>query len=68
MYGDIKITDSPLCNVACRPSVTVNGEKIEQVDEFLGSLIRHDGRCHSRDIKQRIGISMIIAGQLLKYS
>ena len=39
-------------------NVTVNGDKLEQVDQFsyLGSLITQDGRC-DKEIKRRIGIS-----------
>jgi len=39
-------------------NVTVNGDKLEQVDQFsyLGSLITQDSRC-DKEIKRRIGIS-----------
>ena len=47
-----KSLNTPPCNV------TVNGDKLEQVDQFsyLGSLITQDSRC-DKEIKHRIGIS-----------
>jgi len=38
-------------------NVTVNGDKLEQVDQFsyLGSLITQDSRC-DKEVKRRIGI------------
>jgi len=48
-----KSLNTPPCNV------TVNGDKIEQVDQFsyLGNLITRDSRC-DKEIKCRIGISI----------
>ena len=47
-----KSTVQPSCNI------TVNGEKINQVEQFsyLGSLVTHDGRC-DKEIRRRIGIA-----------
>ena len=51
MYGYIKIIEHS-CNV------TVNGDKLEQVDQFsyLGSLITQGSRCN-KEIKRRVRIS-----------
>ena len=47
-----KSTVQPSCNI------TVNGEKINQIEQFsyLGSLVTHDGRC-DKEIRRRIGIA-----------
>ena len=44
--------------LSCNIRPTVNGEKINQVEQFsyLGSLVTHDGRC-DKEIRRRIGIA-----------
>ena len=48
-------------------NITVNGEKINQVEQFsyLGSLITHDGRC-DKEIRRRIGIAKSVIRSMEK--